>query len=394
MTEPSAPSRLPIRTNEIALFVAILLVIAGATVIDTNHNYWINPASSARDIARHVAPLGIFALGATVVIIAGGIDLSAGSMIALSGTVCAVLLFTLDPGHLEGEEPPLMAITWAIIAALLSGLVVGTLHAWLITSIRLPPFIATLATLVGLRSFSRALSEFMTEKSELNLPETFFKWTRESVWWQLGLLIVIAAITYFLLNWTVLGRHLYALGGNEQAARLSGIRTENVKWFAYCFGSFTAALAGILYICNDGSAKPSNLGQGYELNGIAAAVVGGCSLQGGVGTVVGTLLGTVFLRVVMDAVAKVIKRGADVYEGMIVGLVVVVAVVLSQLQLWADRQRLLAGALGVAAIPILSLLSGLVTWMTMGKYYGISLGAVVLVGLIAIKIYEWRDDRA
>src|SRR5204863_6688681 len=136
-----------------------------------------------------------------------------------------------------------------------------------------------------------------------------------------------------LLSRTVTGRHLYALGGNEEAARLSGIRTDRLKWFAYCFGSVTASIAGILYICDQSVADPQTLGRGYELNAIAAAVVGGCSLQGGIGTIPGTVLGCLFLRTVIDGIAKIIKTGADVYEGLIVGIVVVIAVAFIQLRL-------------------------------------------------------------
>ncbi len=103
-----------------------------------------------------------------------------------------------------------------------------------------------------------------------------------------------------MLSRTVVGRHVYALGGNEEAARLSGIRTERVKWLAYCIGAITASIAGILYIGDQTAAVPLNLGQGYELNAIAAAVVGGCSLPGGVGTIWGTVLGVLFLQVVID----------------------------------------------------------------------------------------------
>ena len=117
-----------------------------------------------------------------------------------------------------------------------------------------------------------------------------------------------------LLRQTVVGRHLYALGGNEQAARLSGIRTDRLKWLAYCISAMCASLAGILFIGDQSVADPQTLGRGYELNAIAAAVVGGCSLQGGVGTVSGTILGCLFLRSVIDGIAKIIKTGADVYR--------------------------------------------------------------------------------
>jgi ribose/xylose/arabinose/galactoside ABC-type transport system permease subunit len=277
------------------------------------------------------------------------------------------------------------------LASLLAGFLVGTLHAWLITAVRLPPFIATLATLVGLRSLARALCESTTaaltptKSALINVSDPFFKAIRDNVWIPVAVFAVLAVFTWILLTRTVLGRHLQALGGNEQAARLAGIRTDNVKWFAYCYGAMTAALAGLFYMANESVAAPVNQGRGHELNAIAAAVVGGCSLTGGVGTVPGTVLGTIFLRVVIDAVSKVIKTGADVYEGLIVGIVVVIAVTFAQVgQLAKGGRRLLPGALGLCAIPTLAVLCGGIVAMTAGGRAGVASGlaAAALLGLL------------
>ncbi|MEX2026672.1 MAG: ABC transporter permease, partial [Pirellulaceae bacterium] len=287
------------------MLLAIVIVVLITTVVDSNHSYWAQPYISFRDIARNVALLGIFALGAGVVIIAGGIDLSSGSMIAFSGTICASTMMLLAPTAMMRMEPvgPLVAAC-GMAAAILSGFLVGTLHAWLITSVRLPPFVATLATLVGLRSFARALCGYVTAKTlsgsgntEINVYDPFFQFMRENIWYvYVPVFLVLAACTFLLLGYTVLGRHIYALGGNEEAARLSGIRTDSVKWFAYCFSAVTASIAGIFYVADQSVASPVNQGVGYELNAIAAAVVGGCSLQGGIGSVPGIILGVVFLR--------------------------------------------------------------------------------------------------
>jgi ribose/xylose/arabinose/galactoside ABC-type transport system permease subunit len=327
-----------LKPSEWALVVAILIAVAITTLVDANHSYLHRPVESLRDIARNASLLGIFALGATVVIISGGIDLSLGSMIALSATVCATTMLALAPQQMTAFKPVGGWVVAAAVAASLAvGFCVGSLHAWLVTTIRLPPFIATLATLVGLRSLARALCEAATStltptKSALvNVSDPFFRTIRENVWIPVSVFAVLAVVTWVLLTRTVLGRHIHALGSNEQAARLAGIRTDRVKWFAYCFAAMTASLAGVFYVANESVAAPVNQGRGHELNAIAAAVVGGCSLSGGVGTVPGTILGTVFLRVVIDAVSKIIKTGADVYEGLIVGVVVVLAVALGQL---------------------------------------------------------------
>lgn len=387
-----------LRPAEWALVLAIVLAVVLTALVDANHSYWFQPATSLRDIARNTALLGIFALGATVVIIAGGIDLSSGSMIALSGTVCAATMLLISPAAMIGFKPAgPVAVTLGCLAALASGFLVGTLHAWLITAIRLPPFIATLATLVGLRSLARALAESATaavtpsKNNLINVADPFFKTIRDNVWIPVAVFAVLAVLTWILLTKTVLGRHLYALGGNEEAARLAGIKTENVKWFAYCFGAMTAALAGLFYLANESAASPTNQARGHELNAIAAAVVGGCSLAGGAGSVPGTVLGTIFMRVVIDAISKIIKTGADVYEGMIVGVVVVIAVTFAQLgQMARGGRRLLPGTLGLCIIPTLAILAGGVVAMTAGGRAGVAAGIAAVVLLGGLRAWESR----
>ena len=158
---------------------------------------------------------------------------------------------------------------------------------------------------------------------------------------------------------TVTGRHLYALGGNEHAARLSGIQTNRMKWLAYCISAFLSSVVGVLSVSQLSVADPQTQARGYELNAIAASVVGGCSLQGGVGTIPGTLLGALFLRVVIDGVAKIIKTGADVYEGLIVGVLVVFAVTFTKTSanLSLASRKLFSGPLGWVTILNLTLLS-------------------------------------
>jgi ribose/xylose/arabinose/galactoside ABC-type transport system permease subunit len=231
----------------------------------------------------------------------------------------------------------------------------------------LPPFVATLATLVGLRSLGRAIVEFVTAQtlstqaasSQIQIFDTRFRYLANSVWIPAVLFLVLAVLCWVLMTRTVVGRHLHALGGNEQAARLSGIRTDQLKWLAYCLSAVLASLAGILYIGEQSVADPQTLGRGYELNSIAAAVVGGCSLQGGVGTIPGVVLGTLFLRVVIDGVSKIIKTGADIYEGLIVGAVVVVAVAFNQLRRTRSTGlRLFPGMLGLVTVLNLALFAG------------------------------------
>jgi ribose/xylose/arabinose/galactoside ABC-type transport system permease subunit len=384
--------------NEIGLVLSIVVVIALTAIIDTRHNYWHQPRASAIDVLHQTALLGIFTLGSAVVIISGGIDLSPGSVIAFSGTICASIMLLLAPSQMNTAQPvgPLV-IGLAIAGTLLVGLLIGTLHAWLITVIGLPPFVATLATLVGLRSLGRSVVEELTlytlgnRRAQIDVFDASFRYLATSKWIPALVFALLAVGTAILLARTVTGRHLYALGGNEQAARLSGIRTDRLKWFAYCFGSLTASIAGIFYVADQSVAAPQTLGRGYELNAIAAAVVGGCSLQGGIGNVSGTVLGVLFLRVVIDGVAKIIKTGADVYEGMIVGILVVVAVAISQLrQVGHVRTQFFPGPLGVIAGLTLALLAALGGGLLFGKQPALVAGIVALLLMGAVKFAERR----
>lgn len=354
------------RKHEFSLTVAILFVTVLTALLDVQHNYWHDPQTSLIDLTRQTSQLGLIALGAAIVIISGGIDLSTGSVIAFSGTVCASLLLLLSPEAMLGNTPlDYSTMGLAIGGTLLVGLLIGSLHAWLITVVGLPPFVATLGTLVGLRSLSMAIVESVTlavidgASSQINIKDKAFRYLATSIWIPAVLLGILALATWVLLGKTVAGRHLYALGGNEQAARLSGIQTDRLKWLAYCLNALLASLAGIIAIGEQSAAAPQTLGRGAELNAIAAAVVGGCSLQGGIGTVPGTLLGALFLRVVIDGVAKIIKTGAHIYEGFIVGVLVVFAVTFTRgSDTSRQRPALFSGWLGLVTILNLTFLAG------------------------------------
>lgn len=385
---------------ESKLILAWLIVVVLTGLFDQGHTYWNNPAASAEMILRYAVLLGFFAVGTAVVIISGGIDLSSGSVIAMSATIFGAMLMYCAPEGFSSGNIPTSAVVISIVVTLLCGAAVGTLHAWLITCVGLPPFIATLATLVGLRSFSRGLTMAVTNnKTQIDFTDQVLRDTMKDVTNISILFVIFALVVWFIMSRTVLGRHLHAMGGNEQAAKLSGIHTDRLKWFAYVLGAVSASIVGIIYFADSASAKPDILGRGYELNAIAAAVIGGCSLQGGVGTIPGTVLGCLFLRTVIDSVNKIVGTGADVYEGMIVGIVVVLAVTFSQRG--PRVQRIFFGnALGRAAIPTLGVLAGvsfMLFFRTKGWYehsYAAAFG-VGVVALLAIRSYlESRWQRA
>lgn len=347
-------------TVEFKLILAWLIVVVGTIALDPGRTYLHNPGSTAELVIRNTVFLGFFALGSAVIIISGGIDLSSGSVIALSATVFSSLLMLIDPEGFRAGEIQTWVVVVSILGTLIAGAMVGTLNAWLITSVGLPPFIATLATMVGLRSFARGMILAVTgNRSQIDFPDLALRDVLKDVTSVAIVFLIFAATIWFLMSRTVIGRHLHAMGGNEEAAKLSGIRTDRLKWLAYVIGSVSASIVGIVYFADQGSAKPDILARGYELNAIAASVIGGCSLTGGVGTIPGTVLGCLFLRTVIDAVNKIVGTGADVYEGMIVGIVVVLAVTFSQREAILVKRPFFGSPIGWASVPILSLMAGI-----------------------------------
>lgn len=355
--------------TESVLVVAILLVFGITSLFNQAYidNFYYNVT---RLILQNAAILGIVALGAAVVIISGGIDLSSGSMMALSGSVvCLTMLFLarkLAPEAADATASiPVWAIAVAVAMALAVSLLVGTLHCWLITVVQLPPFVATLASLVGLRSLALIMNKAVTaelgnQSIKVNIQDPKFFAIGDKWWVPVLVFLFLALVLHGILKHTVLGRHLYALGGNEQAARISGIRTERLKWFAYCFAAFTASVAGVLLASRIQQSDPASQGLSMELYAIAAAVIGGCSLAGGIGRVSGVMLGALFLNVVIDAVAKLIRAGSDDFKGMIVGLLVVLAVAFNQLTgaQGGWKKQFFPGWLGGITIFTIGLLAG------------------------------------
>ena len=376
LTSETDPVRRFLRNyrNEIGLLIAVLAVVAFTTW--SSASYREKPWDNAQEILRQTSLLGIFALGAGTVIIAGGIDLSSGAVIAFSATICTSIILLLSP--LVDNAPDTLHVHAAILLAALAGtllaaFLVGSFHAWLITSIGLPPFVATLASLVGLRSLARLLIELVTRtayhkptgNSQIYIGDDFYHRLGTEWWIPLLVFAVLSFALWVLMSKTVIGRHIYAMGGNEEAARLSGIRTDRLKWLAYSIGTMTAAVAGILHSSYISMAEPVNDGLGYELSAIAAAVVGGCSLSGGVGSISGIMLGALFLRVVIDAVAKVFHQKPDILEGLVVGMLVVLAVAFNELRGTGGlRKQFFSGPLGILNVIILTILAGTITAVT------------------------------
>ncbi len=389
--------------NEIGLLLAILVVLAVTGI--ANPSYRVHPQLNATEILRQTALLGIFALGAATVILSGGIDLSSGSVIAFSGTVWLSILYLLAPVSEQGQpimdQLPAWMLFVSVAGTLLAAVLIGSFHAWLITVVGLPPFVATLASLVGLRSLAQVLMNNVTKAvsghagTQIYLIDENFRALGATWWIPLLIFLILSLAMWILLSKTVLGRRLYAMGGNEEAARLSGIRTERLKWVAYCIGSVTAAIAGILWTGSVGMAQPSTQGQGEELNAIACAVVGGVSLQGGMGTVGGTMLGALFLRVVIDSVAKLIKTNPDEFKGLIVGVLVVLAVAFNEIRRAGGMgRRFFPGWLGTVNIGILSLLAGTIGGLSV-EHHKAAVGiSTAFATACVLSFKKWSEIRS
>ncbi|MBY0585558.1 ABC transporter permease [bacterium] len=274
-------------------------------------------------IAKDTAMLGIFALGAGIIIIAGGIDLSSGSVICFAGFVAAK---TPEWIGYEGTGPfPSWLIGLMMGNAILLGTFIGIFHGVLIHHLGLPPFVATLGTMAGLRSLASVVGS-----ATISVSDPGFRTFGKTWYVPVIILLVEAVLLFMVIRWMRVGRHIEAMGGNEEAARLSGLPIGRLKLFAYVIGAVTASLAGLVYLGHSGGVS-SNTATGYELSAIAASVVGGCNLKGGAGSLVGILLGCFLLKLVTNIPLYVIETGATDWEGLIVGGVVILAVMLGRL---------------------------------------------------------------
>jgi ribose/xylose/arabinose/galactoside ABC-type transport system permease subunit len=328
------------RAPEWSLVIGIVVVLGLIYVLDPSRSFFT--LYSRRSMLHQVGLFGVLSVGAALVIISGGIDLSIGSVVALSSIVSAKLLTEwLRDGSASGAAPPsttLVAV--AIGLSLLMGLAIGLMHAFMINRLKLPPFIATLATMAGLRS----LASILCQNKTINVPYDTYRFVGSSAWWTLGLFAVVATAASVMMGMSVLGRHLYAMGGNETAARLSGLSTNRLKAVAYGLSGMLAALGGILFTGRSGQAD-SRLGVTYELYAITAAVVGGCSLSGGVGSIRGTALGLLLIQIIIKGTGLVVRpfdfhigswlvrfQGIDStqVEGLVLGIVIVLAVAFNQ----------------------------------------------------------------
>jgi erythritol transport system permease protein len=286
-------------------------------------------------LVKHVAINAILAVGMTFVILSGGIDLSVGSIAGLAGMIAGGLIhngLVLRPFGIV-----VYFQVWLVVAfALLAGSLVGAANGLLVSKLRVAPFIATLGTLYAARGAAMLMSggaTFPNLTGKPDLGNTGFPAIGSgsllaipvSIWLMLG----FAAVGAVLAARTPFGRQVYAVGGNERAAELSGVRVRRIKFFVYVISGFCAAMAGLIIASQLVAAHPAT-GETFELNAIAAVVLGGTSLMGGRGGVGGTIIGAFVIGVLADGL--VLMGVSEFWQMVIKGLVIVLAVVLDQMQ--------------------------------------------------------------
>ncbi|PIJ50354.1 ribose ABC transporter permease [Erwinia sp. OLTSP20] len=265
----------------------------------------------------------VLACGMTFVILTGGIDLSVGSVLA--ATAMIALITSLDP----------TLMMFAIPAALLTGMVLGVINGTLIAAIRLPPFIVTLGALTSIRGIARLMGH---DSTVFNSSLNYAALGNQSIFgipWLAVIALSVVIGSWFILRRTVLGVHIYAIGGNLDAARLTGIKTGRVLLFVYALSGLLAGLGGVMASSRLYAANGLQLGQAYELDAIAAVILGGTSFVGGIGSVWGTLIGALIIAVLSNGL--ILNGVPDVWQYIIKGLIIIVAVAL-------DRFRLDSGA--------------------------------------------------
>src|SRR5215467_12726588 len=277
--------------KDLGLFLLILVV--GCVVALMNPRF-LSPINLG-NTANLIGLFGLFSIGEAFVIITGGIDLSIGSMFALLGVIYIDLLVTWQ-------------LPWWLAAAVtvLGGVVLGSIHGFLVTRLKMQPFIVTLCGLLIYRGVARYYTNDGTAGFEYGQSFPTLEWLAAGrtlgVPHSFIMFLVVAAVMALVLHRSVFGRYLFAVGKNEEAARYSGIRTGRVVAAAYIISGGLAGLSSIYLAMYTRSISPASHGNFYELYGIAAAVLGGCSLRGGEGSMVGIVLGTILLQVLQNLV--------------------------------------------------------------------------------------------
>jgi ribose transport system permease protein len=294
-------------SREFSIVIALIIMMAIFSIIDPIYLSYNNLI----DIVDQSVINGLLAIGITYAIITAGIDLSIGSIFAIVIVVVGDLL-------VRGVNPIL-----AIVAGALIGFILGAVNGILITKLKLQPFIVTLGTMSAYRGLAYVITGGWPV---LNIPDNFRTFLDGDLFGSFPVSVIIlfafAIVSHIILKYTKFGTYIYALGGNEEATRLSGVNVNRIKMYTYAFCGVAAALSGMILLARLGSGEPT-AGQSYELNAIAAAAIGGASLAGGKGNILGTLLGALLLSALKVGLVVV---GVDAFwQYIATGAIIVVA---------------------------------------------------------------------
>jgi ribose transport system permease protein len=277
--------------KELGIFVLLIVLCIVVSIINPNFLLTIN----LQNLARQIGAFGIFSIGLGLVIITGGIELSVGSMMALLGVVMSIML--TEHGY---------GVIVAVLACIGLAMVLSLGHGLLITQLNMQPFIVTLCGLLFYRGLARFITQDQTKGFGTVAGLDFLRFLANGNLFRIPmpfiLLIIISLITWLVLHRSVYGRYLFATGRNAEAARYAGINTGQIVTLTYVISGALTAISGIIFAFYTNSVSPANHGNAYELYGIAAAVLGGCSLRGGEGSVIGILIGTALLQVLRNLV--------------------------------------------------------------------------------------------
>lgn len=318
MTILSTKEQLTKLQSLIALFVLCVVIAILSDKFLSVANSW--------NVLRQISVNICISVGMTLVVLTAGIDLSVGSILALCGAMTAGLL----KNGIELPDQNLyigFTLLGAILAGLLMGSLLGWFNGWAITRFNVPPFVATLAMLTMARGFTMLYTKgFPINNLGSNFDYIGTGWflgVPVPVW--ISLLVVLLAV--FVTTKTPLGRYIYAIGGNENAARLSGINIKRIKMIVYTISGALAALGGLMVTARLDSAQP-NAGTSYELDAIAAVVIGGTSLSGGKGSILGTVLGAVIIGVLNNGL--VLLNVSPFWQQVVKGGVILLAVIIDK----------------------------------------------------------------
>jgi rhamnose transport system permease protein len=297
--------------------LAVLVVLALAILAQRSDRFYTVDNLLNLNQGRLMAEVGLVALSMTFVIITGGIDLSVGSIIGLVAILLGVLWQNV------GLPLPL-----AIVLAMAIGTLSGVANGWIITRFRVPPLIATLATLALYRGLAEGISQ---ARSVRGYPEWFFLIGQGEVLGvpvQLWILVLVAMVAAGVLGFTVFGRITYAIGNNETAAKFSGLAVERTKLLIYGASGFTASLAAVIFVSRVTTTR-SDMGTGWELDAITAVVLGGTSIFGGRGTIIGTVLGLILMQALKNGLLLAGYKGDSTI--VVIGAALILTILLSNI---------------------------------------------------------------